>query len=339
MRHYTHANYKFNDTGWFDDKRAHLWVVDVATGARDADHLRRRLERHRSAVVARRPHASRSSPTAPARRSTTSHNTDVWVIDADGGPLTKISDHAQRRQLAALVARRPDDRLPQLGAGEVASEDLARAGAGGGASTLAADGVDLIPGGAALGRGRQARCYFETGVKGTTQLFRVDLAARKRRAGDLRRARRCTSSTSTRRPAGWPTPSTIRRTSTICTSPIWTAANETAAHASERGALDAAAARRRSSALPFKGADGWDVDGFLVKPVGWEPGKKYPMMLSIHGGPAGQYGVDWYHEFQVYAAHGWAVFFTQSARLDRLRREVRARHRAATGAARTTSTS
>jgi len=34
------------------------------------------------------------------------------------------------------------------------------------------------------------------------------------------------------------------------------------------------------------------------------------MVLSIHGGPAGQYGVDWYHEFQVYAARGWAVFFT-----------------------------
>ena len=33
------------------------------------------------------------------------------------------------------------------------------------------------------------------------------------------------------------------------------------------------------------------------------------MVLSIHGGPAGQYGVDWYHEFQVYAGRGWAVFF------------------------------
>ena len=60
----------------------------------------------------------------------------------------------------------------------------------------------------------------------------------------------------------------------------------------------------------FKGADGWDVDGFFMKPVGWEPGKKYPMILTIHGGPAGQFGFDWYHEFQVYAAHGWAVFFT-----------------------------
>jgi dipeptidyl aminopeptidase/acylaminoacyl peptidase len=34
------------------------------------------------------------------------------------------------------------------------------------------------------------------------------------------------------------------------------------------------------------------------------------MVLTIHGGPAGQFGFDWYHEFQVYAAHGWAVFFT-----------------------------
>ena len=32
VRHYAHANYKFNDTGWFDDKRTHLWVTDVASG-------------------------------------------------------------------------------------------------------------------------------------------------------------------------------------------------------------------------------------------------------------------------------------------------------------------
>ena len=32
VRHYTHPIYKFNDTGWFDDKRAHLWIVDVASG-------------------------------------------------------------------------------------------------------------------------------------------------------------------------------------------------------------------------------------------------------------------------------------------------------------------
>src|SRR5262249_23116705 len=32
VRHYLHANYKFNDSGWFDDKRAHLSVVDASSG-------------------------------------------------------------------------------------------------------------------------------------------------------------------------------------------------------------------------------------------------------------------------------------------------------------------
>src|ERR1700683_2063334 len=33
VRHYTHISYKFNDTGWFDEKRSHVVVVDAKTGA------------------------------------------------------------------------------------------------------------------------------------------------------------------------------------------------------------------------------------------------------------------------------------------------------------------
>ncbi|MFN2598287.1 MAG: hypothetical protein ABR563_13995, partial [Pyrinomonadaceae bacterium] len=33
VRHYEHPSYKFNDTGWFDDRRSHLFVVDVPSGA------------------------------------------------------------------------------------------------------------------------------------------------------------------------------------------------------------------------------------------------------------------------------------------------------------------
>jgi dipeptidyl aminopeptidase/acylaminoacyl peptidase len=32
VRHYTHISYKFNDTGWYDDKRSHLWIVNAAAG-------------------------------------------------------------------------------------------------------------------------------------------------------------------------------------------------------------------------------------------------------------------------------------------------------------------
>ncbi len=33
VRHYTHINYKFNDTGWFDERRSHVEVIDAKTGA------------------------------------------------------------------------------------------------------------------------------------------------------------------------------------------------------------------------------------------------------------------------------------------------------------------
>ena len=108
---------------------------------------------------------------------------------------------------------------------------------------------------------------------------------------------------------------------------IWTASSERQLTHLERRALDADWSCADVERFTYKSADGWDVDGFLVKPIGWQAGKKYPMILSIHGGPAGQYGVDWYHEFQVYAAKGYAVFFYESARLHRLWPEVRARHR------------
>ena len=32
VRHYQNSSYKFNDTGWFDDRRTHFWVVDIKSG-------------------------------------------------------------------------------------------------------------------------------------------------------------------------------------------------------------------------------------------------------------------------------------------------------------------
>ncbi|MEO8028348.1 MAG: S9 family peptidase, partial [Bryobacteraceae bacterium] len=61
--------------------------------------------------------------------------------------------------------------------------------------------------------------------------------------------------------------------------------------------------------VPYRASDGLEIDGFLVKPLGWQAGKKYPMVLSIHGGPAGMYGTEFNHEFQGYAARGWAVYY------------------------------
>ena len=42
----------------------------------------------------------------------------------------------------------------------------------------------------------------------------------------------------------------------------------------------------------FKGANDEEVQGFLVKPPGFDPNKKYPVKFLIHGGPQGAWGND-----------------------------------------------
>jgi dipeptidyl aminopeptidase/acylaminoacyl peptidase len=55
--------------------------------------------------------------------------------------------------------------------------------------------------------------------------------------------------------------------------------------------------------------DNAEIQGWLMKPVGWEAGKKYPLILSVHGGPHGSYGYGFNAAFQAYAARGYAVLF------------------------------
>ena len=56
--------------------------------------------------------------------------------------------------------------------------------------------------------------------------------------------------------------------------------------------------------------DGTEVDAWLVRPPGFEEGRRYPALLSIHGGPFSQYGTGFFDEFQVYASAGYAVLFS-----------------------------
>jgi dipeptidyl aminopeptidase/acylaminoacyl peptidase len=57
-------------------------------------------------------------------------------------------------------------------------------------------------------------------------------------------------------------------------------------------------------------ADGSEVEAWLVRPAGFEEGKSYPTLLTIHGGPFAQYGTSFFDEVQVYAGAGYAVLFS-----------------------------
>ena len=60
----------------------------------------------------------------------------------------------------------------------------------------------------------------------------------------------------------------------------------------------------------YKSVGNVEVEAWLMKPHGYQPGKKYPMALYIHGGPHSQYGEGWFDEFQNLASTGMWVLFT-----------------------------
>ena len=47
-----------------------------------------------------------------------------------------------------------------------------------------------------------------------------------------------------------------------------------------------------------------------MKPYGYDPSKKYPLVLYIHGGPHSEYNEGWFDEFQNLAGAGMWVLFT-----------------------------
>ena len=55
---------------------------------------------------------------------------------------------------------------------------------------------------------------------------------------------------------------------------------------------------------------GTRIEGWLLKPPDFKPDGKYPLVLQIHGGPHTSYGSSYFHEFQVLAARGYVVQYT-----------------------------
>lgn len=74
-------------------------------------------------------------------------------------------------------------------------------------------------------------------------------------------------------------------------------------------AIAQGAALSEPEGINFKSFDGTPIQGWLIKPIGWQPERKYPLILSIHGGPHGMSGYGFNATFQVYAARGYAVLY------------------------------
>ena len=60
----------------------------------------------------------------------------------------------------------------------------------------------------------------------------------------------------------------------------------------------------------YRSFDGKQIQAWILKPPDFDPSKRYPMILEIHGGPHSAYGNTYTHEFQWMAAKGYVVLFT-----------------------------
>ena len=72
-------------------------------------------------------------------------------------------------------------------------------------------------------------------------------------------------------------------------------------------------AQGQTEVVTWKSSDGVEIEGVLLKPVGFETGRRYPTLVVAHGGPAGAYvngfRLGGLEGGQVYAGKGWAVFY------------------------------
>ncbi|MFN2567734.1 MAG: prolyl oligopeptidase family serine peptidase, partial [Gemmatimonadaceae bacterium] len=152
--------------------------------------------------------------------------------------------------------------------------------------------------------------YFNEGVRATNQLMAVDVAS-----GNVRQVTRERASISASQdedskrilinyadPKTPPTIFTVASVDQLGTRAAW------------RQLTDANPQVRsfqlgEEDEITWRSTDGKTVGGVLVKPVGYQPGRRYPLIVAIHGGPASAdvLGFNGGYGAQVYAGAGYAV--------------------------------
>jgi dipeptidyl aminopeptidase/acylaminoacyl peptidase len=153
--------------------------------------------------------------------------------------------------------------------------------------------------------------YFNTGFKATTQLFAASVAT-----GDVKQLTNLEAATQVGRDAETgrliitysdaktpPSTYTVGSLRDVGDKPKWTRLTDPNAWVNSEIALG------DEEEITWKSTDGRMVGGVLVKPVGYQPGKKYPLIVAIHGGPASADLLNFNggYSSQVYAGAGYLV--------------------------------
>ncbi len=316
----TRAKYKYDGEGFFDHTRKQLFVIAAGGGAA------RQLTEGTAGVGS--PAWSPDGATiafAANREADEDHDrrSDIWTINVASGALTRVTPHdggygspawSPNSQSIAFVGHA----TPAKGG---ANDRLFVAPAAGGALRQVTDfdrsiGAGIMSDTGADGRARPAwigdDLYFLAAMNGTAQVFRA-----RAEGGEATQV-----TFGTHAIAGWD----IAKDATLLTFSLSTPTNPGEVFAQPLGQPGEPVAKLTDlngdflgEVSPGKAEEFWldagdgtgeQIQGWIIKPPGFDAGTKYPLILEIHGGPAASYGVGWFHEFQYFAARGYVVVYT-----------------------------
>ncbi|HEX3559205.1 MAG TPA: S9 family peptidase [Pyrinomonadaceae bacterium] len=156
--------------------------------------------------------------------------------------------------------------------------------------------------------------YFVSGERGTEPVFNVSVADGSMRKliggfdGDLQISRDSRFLVFTRSTAATPAEIYTERLDGIV--PAGGAGNQAVQLTHTNDAFMQQFGLRPAEETTWTGASGTKIAGWIVKPPDFDPSKKYPLAVLIHGGPQGAWDDNWGYRWnpQIYAADGYVVF-------------------------------
>jgi dipeptidyl aminopeptidase/acylaminoacyl peptidase len=287
--------HRLDTIGYFDERRTHVFVVDVEAGAAkqitDGDWF--------DAQIAWSPDGKdiAFSSDRERQRHQRQFRSDVWVVAATGGRARKLT---RSRGAASFPAFSPDGRFVAFvghengeAASSMHSHLMVVPAAGGAAPRSLSASLDRtatttpgtqsfawLPGGRGVvflvqDRGTQAlyRAGLQNGsvsrvLDGDRQILQLSLTPDGERIAFV---------------AAWSsTPPEL-----YATSLAGRARERNLSHANDQllRAADVGATKR----LTYRAPDGVEIEAFVLYPPGYRAGKRYPLTLYIHGGPHGQH--------------------------------------------------
>jgi dipeptidyl aminopeptidase/acylaminoacyl peptidase len=330
-RHVTEMQYKSNNAGYVPGPRearryqaAQIWSRDLAIGAKK--QLTNAAYSHRSVTVSpdgqwiafvadarlRTDSATRAErdslgilPYDAKRDEAARNDSDIYVMAAAGGEPRKITTATGDE---GNLAWSPDSRriaFTSSPSRTASTRIYAVDAAGGPVENLLGDWqyepaqLEWLPDG---------RLTFSAAIGGRTALLTLDPVTKK--PVELLSGRRRLSNFS------WDSEGkAVAFISTSLTKPTELYVADGSGQGERQltrfnDKLNAEIAWSDAERFTFKSVGNLEIEGWLMKPYGYESGKKYPVVLYIHGGPHSAYGENWFDEFQNLAASGMWVLFT-----------------------------